>query len=56
MTNAVVEHLLDDGAIDPDEVHTASIFVHRMVKIPAPPEGLWPGRRPERAAPKEKQS
>ena len=53
----VEEDFLEPGAIDPDEVHTASIFVHRMVRIPPAPEGLWPGRRPERAAPaKEKQS
>lgn len=52
----VEEDFLEPGAIDPDQVHTASIFVHRMVRIAAAPEGLWPGRRPERAAPKEKQA
>lgn len=53
----VEEDFVEAGAIDPDAVHTPGIFVQRMVKIPPAPEGLWPGRRPERAAPaKEKQS
>lgn len=30
------------GAIDPDDMHTAGIFVHRIVKIPPPPDGWWP--------------
>ena len=51
----VEEDFLAPGEIDPDQVHTSGIFVHRMVKIPAAPEGLWPGRRAERVA-KEKQS
>lgn len=51
----VEEDFLAPGEIDPDQVHTSGIFVHRMVKIPASPEGLWPGRRAERVA-KEKQS
>ena len=46
----VEEDFVEPGAIDPDEVHTSGIFVQRMVKIPPPPEGLWPGRRPERIA------
>jgi 3-oxoacid CoA-transferase A subunit len=49
----VEEDFVEPGAIDPDQVHTPGIFVQRMVKIPAAPEGLWPGRRPERVA-KEK--
>ena len=36
------------GAIDPDQVHTSGIFVHQLVKVPPPPEGLWPQRRQER--------
>ena len=40
----VEEDILPVGAIDPDDVHTASIFVHRLVKIPPPPEGWWPQR------------
>src|SRR5690349_5470447 len=44
----VDEDILPAGAIDPDEVHTPGIFVHRLVKVPPPPEGLWPTRRQER--------
>ena len=39
----VEEEILPVGAIDPDDVHTPGIFVHRIVKIPPPPEGWWPG-------------
>ena len=49
----VEEDFVQPGEIDPDSVHTPGIFVHRMVKIPPAPDGLWPGRRPERVA-KEK--
>jgi 3-oxoadipate CoA-transferase alpha subunit len=38
----VEEKILPVGAIDPDDVHTPGIFVHRLVKIPPPPEGWWP--------------
>jgi 3-oxoacid CoA-transferase A subunit len=38
----VEEEILPVGAIDPDDVHTPGIFVHRIVKIPPPPEGWWP--------------
>jgi 3-oxoadipate CoA-transferase alpha subunit len=41
----VEENILD--AIDPDQVHTAGIFVHRLVRIPPAPEGIW------HAAPRE---
>jgi len=44
----VEEPILPVGEIDPDQVHTPGIFVHRVVKIPPPPEGIWPTRRPER--------
>lgn len=37
------------GAFDPDDIHLASIFVHRMVVIPAAPDGLWPQLRENRA-------
>ena len=47
----VEEPILPAGAIDPDEVHTPGIFVHRMVEIPPPPAGLWPQKRQERARP-----
>jgi 3-oxoadipate CoA-transferase, alpha subunit len=40
----VEQDILPVGAIDPDDVHTAGIFVHRLVKIPPPPEGWWPQR------------
>src|SRR5438132_5045870 len=40
----VEEDILPVGAIDPDDVHTAGIFVHRLVKIPPPPDGWWPQR------------
>jgi len=52
----VEEDFVQPGEIDPDDVHTPGIFVQRMVRIPPAPEGLWPGRRPERAPAKEKQS
>jgi 3-oxoacid CoA-transferase subunit A len=28
------DHLVDNGAIDPDDVHLAGIFVHRIVHVP----------------------
>ena len=40
--------LLPAGAIDPDEVHTPGILVHRLVQIPPAPEGLWPVKREAR--------
>jgi 3-oxoacid CoA-transferase A subunit len=46
----VEEDILPLGAIDPDDVHTPGIFVHRMVKIPPAPEGWWPLRPAEAAA------
>src|SRR3984885_7215162 len=42
------EEILPAGTIDPDQVHTAGIFVHRLVKVPPAPDGLWPTRRQER--------
>ena len=41
---AIVEcdRLVDNGAIDPDDVHLPGIYGHRMVKIP--PEGWGPQR------------
>jgi 3-oxoacid CoA-transferase A subunit len=44
----VDEDIMPAGAIDPDQVHTPGIFVHRLVKVPPAPEGLWPTRRQER--------
>jgi 3-oxoacid CoA-transferase A subunit len=40
----VEEDILPKGAIDPDDVHLSGIFVHRLVKVPPPPEGWWPQR------------
>ncbi|WP_369413593.1 CoA transferase subunit A [Caldovatus aquaticus] len=44
----VDEEILPVGALDPDDIHTPGIFVHRVVKVPPPPEGLWPQKRLER--------
>jgi 3-oxoacid CoA-transferase A subunit len=44
----VDEDIMPVGSMDPDQVHTPGIFVHRLVKVPPPPEGLWPQRRQER--------
>ena len=37
----VEEDILEPGQIDPDQVHTPGIFVDRIVKIPAAPDGIW---------------
>lgn len=44
----VDQAILPAGAIDPDDVHTPGIFVHRLVQVPPEPEGLWPTKRKER--------
>lgn len=44
----VDEDILPAGSIDPDMVHTPGIYVHRVVQVPPPPQGLWPVRRQER--------
>ena len=44
----VEEDILPAGALDPDAVHTSGIFVQRLVKVPAAPEGIWAVRREER--------
>jgi 3-oxoacid CoA-transferase A subunit len=36
------------GTIDPDDVHAPGIHVHRLVQVPAAPEGIWPTIRQER--------
>src|SRR5579863_8656577 len=43
----VEEDILPKGAIDPDDVHLPGIYVHRLIKIPPPPEGWWPMRPAE---------
>jgi 3-oxoacid CoA-transferase A subunit len=42
------EPILPAGGIDPDDVHTAGIYVHRLVQVPPAPEGIWPAKRQER--------
>ncbi|MBX6376364.1 MAG: 3-oxoacid CoA-transferase subunit A [Acetobacteraceae bacterium] len=44
----VDEEILPAGAMDPDDVHTPGIFVHRIVKVPPAPDGIWPQKRQER--------
>lgn len=44
----VDEPIMPLGSIDADQVHCSGIFVHRVVQVPAEPEGLWPTRRQER--------
>jgi 3-oxoadipate CoA-transferase alpha subunit len=41
----VEEDVAPVGAIDPDDVHTAGIFVHRVVRIPK--DGIWYSPRRE---------
>jgi 3-oxoadipate CoA-transferase alpha subunit len=38
----IEQDILPVGAIDPDHVHTSGVFVHRMVRIPPPPDAWWP--------------
>jgi 3-oxoadipate CoA-transferase alpha subunit len=40
--------ILPAGSIDPDDVHTAGIYVHRLVQVPPEPEGIWPAKRQAR--------
>ncbi len=37
--------ILPVGGIDPDDVHTAGIYVHRLVQVPPEPDGIWPAKR-----------
>jgi 3-oxoadipate CoA-transferase alpha subunit len=37
--------IMENGTIDPDDVHLPGIYVHRLVQVPPGPEGLWPMRR-----------
>ena len=37
----VEDDIVDPGQIDPDHVHTPSVYVDRMMKIPPPPHGIW---------------
>ncbi len=36
VTIAEVEHLVEPGEIDPDDIHTPGIFVHRIIYAPNP--------------------
>ena len=36
ITVAEVEEIVDPGELDPDEIHTPGIFVHRLVHVPHP--------------------
>ena len=36
VTIAEVEHLVETGRLDPDQIHTPGIFVDRIVHVPAP--------------------
>jgi 3-oxoacid CoA-transferase A subunit len=36
----VEEPIVAEGELDPDQVHTSGIFVHRLVAIPRPPHGI----------------
>jgi 3-oxoacid CoA-transferase subunit A len=53
LTIAEVEHLVEPGEIDPDEVHTPGIHVARIVHVPVDPAGkrieFRTVRRPEGA-------
>jgi 3-oxoadipate CoA-transferase alpha subunit len=44
----VEEPILPAGAIDPDDVHTPGILVHRLVQVSPAPEGIWPMKREAR--------
>jgi 3-oxoacid CoA-transferase A subunit len=44
----VDEPVVPIGRIDPDDVHTPGIYVHRLVQVPPDPEGIWPSKRQER--------
>jgi 3-oxoacid CoA-transferase A subunit len=37
------EEIVPVGDLDPDNIHTPGIFVHRIVRIPPPPEGILYG-------------
>src|ERR1700761_7832120 len=45
---AIDEPIVPAGTIDPDDVHTAGIYVHRLIQVPPAPDGIWPAKRQER--------
>src|SRR5581483_10327325 len=36
----VEEPIVAEGELDPDQIHTSGVFVHALVQIPPPPEGV----------------
>ncbi|WP_428534145.1 CoA transferase subunit A [Rhodopila sp.] len=42
------DKVLPLGGIDPDDVHTPGIYVHRLVQVPPEPVGIWPSKRQAR--------
>jgi 3-oxoacid CoA-transferase A subunit len=36
----VEEPIVAEGQLDPDQVHASGIFVHRLIAIPPPPDGI----------------
>src|ERR1700733_5521426 len=44
----VDEPIVSCGEIDADAVHCSGLFVQRLGRVPASPEGLWPSKRQER--------
>jgi 3-oxoacid CoA-transferase subunit A len=43
------DNLVDNGAIDPDDVHLAGVYVHRIVHVPEHENAFeyQPARRPQ---------
>ena len=41
----VEEDILPAGAMDADDVHTPGLVVHRLIRVPPPPMGLWTRKR-----------
>jgi 3-oxoadipate CoA-transferase alpha subunit len=41
----VEEDILPPGAIDADDVHLTGLVVHRLIRVPPPPMGLWTRKR-----------
>src|SRR6201995_4407919 len=39
------EAIVPAGSIDPDDVHTPGIYVHRLVQVPPEPDGICPTKR-----------
>lgn len=37
----IEDRIVETGSLDPDHIHTPGNYVHRLVLIPSPPDGLW---------------